>query len=154
MSHPGSAQQDLALLRDLLAIEIAEMQARVDGTKPGWKLSSDAWRLVDDHKRKALCMALDFVMSLLRSERPGASGFSACSRNFYANAEPIPRALIRQGFISAGIDIPAEYIADLDVGADLMHVNAAEAAVLDGDDEKSAPQIDVNNRAAHCPFPD
>lgn len=107
---------ELLVLQDLLAVEIAEMQSRLDGGELGCD-----WRLACEHKRRALCMALDFVQAALASKRPGQGGLSAASRDFYAHGKPLPRALVEQGFASAGI-----------------HGNGQKAAALiDADDHTS-----------------
>lgn len=149
MQDPGSTQRDLALLRDLIAVEIAELQARFDNTKLGWKPLSPDWRIATDHKRKAFAVALHFVLDLIALKRPGAGGFSACSRNFHDHGEPLPRALILQGFASAGFEPPAEYVANLDVVSRAVQVDSAEVAPIDGHDEKPKPLIDRDDCAAH-----
>ena len=147
MQHPSSTPQDLALLRDLLAVEIAELQVRLDRIPP----FAQQWGAVFEHKRRALCLALDFAVSLLASSRPGQGGLSAASRDFHAHGQQLPRALILQGFASAGIEVPAEYVGQLDVGADLQQLEGAKVAPVDSQGETSPLGVDRNDGTAHTP---
>lgn len=149
MPESGSTQQDLALLRDLLAVEIAELATRLERIPP----FDGQWRAVFEHKRRTLCMALDFVLTLLAGGRPGQGGLSAASRDFHEHGEPLPRSLIRQGFASAGIEIPAEYVSNLDVGGDLKQFESAVVAPVNGQRDASASLVDADDCAAHGVLP-
>ena len=103
LSNGSGGVSDFTALRDCLACEIAELATRVDNPA----VDRD-WRLAFEHKRRALCLALDWLDATLRAARPGHGACSAALRDFHEYGNLLPRALVEQGFAAAGLQISGE----------------------------------------------